>query len=76
MFKKLSELQEGDKAIIRGFEKDEILLKLMEMGCIPGEQISIEKIAPIGGPISIFISGYILSLRIDEAETIVVEEVI
>ena len=76
MFKKLSELQEGDRAIIRSFEKEEILLKLMEMGCIPGETISIEKVAPMKDPISIFISGYLLSLRIDEAELIIVEQII
>ena len=76
MFKKLSELQEGDRAIIRSFEKEEILLKLMEMGCIPGETISIEKVAPMKDPISIFISGYLLSLRIDEAESIIVEQII
>jgi ferrous iron transport protein A len=76
MFKKLSELQEGDRAIIRSFEKEEILLKLMEMGCMPGETISIEKLAPMKDPISIFISGYLLSLRIDEAESIIVEPII
>ena len=73
MFKKLSELKEGDRAIIRSFEKEEILLKLMEMGCIPGESIIVEKQSSTKGPISIFISGYTLSLRLDEAETIVVE---
>mgnify|MGYP003344274830 CR=1 FL=1 len=76
MFKKLSELHEGDRAIIRGFDKEEILLKLMEMGCIPGEVISIERIASARGPISVFISGYLLSLRTEEAELIVVEVII
>jgi len=48
----------------------------MEMGCMPGETISIEKLAPMKDPISIFISGYLLSLRIDEAESIIVEPII
>ena len=42
---KLSELQIGQQAVISGFEKDEIAIKLMEMGLIPGEKIRIEKFA-------------------------------
>ena len=67
---KLSELKVGQKAVIVGFESDEISIKLMEMGLIPGEKIHIEKFAPLGDPISIFVAGYNLSLRIDEAKTI------
>ena len=67
---KLSELHIGQQAIISGFEKDEIAIKLMEMGLIPGEKIHIEKFAPFGDPISIFVAGYSLSLRIDEAKNI------
>ncbi len=70
---KLSELQIGQQAIISGFEKDEIAIKLMEMGLIPGEKIRIEKFAPLGDPISIFVAGYSLSLRIDEAKNINVD---
>ena len=67
---KLSELKIGQRAIVIGFEKDEIAIKLMEMGLIPGEKIHIEKFAPLGDPISIFVAGYNLSLRIDEAKNI------
>lgn len=67
---KLSDLKIGQQATITGFEKDEIAIKLMEMGLIPGERIHIEKFAPLGDPISIFVAGYNLSLRIDEAENI------
>jgi ferrous iron transport protein A len=73
-FKKLSEIAIGVKVKIHSFEKDEIILKLMEMGCLPGEIISIEKKAPFGDPISIIVSGYHLSLRRNEAEKIIVEE--
>ena len=74
MDKKLSELGVGKKAVIKSFQKDDIFLKLMEMGCIPGEVIEVDQIAPLGDPISITVSGYHLSLRLDEAETILVEE--
>ena len=75
MFKKLSELSVGKKAVIKSFESDELFLKLMEMGCTPGETILVEQKAPFKDPISIIVSGYKLSLRVDEAEQIIVEEI-
>ena len=73
MLKKLSDLKTGQKAIIRKFTNKETFLKLMEMGCVPGENLVVEQIAPFGDPISIKISGYHLSLRINEAKDIEVD---
>ena len=72
---KLSDLSSGQRGRIEAFEEDEIVLKLMEMGCLPGEIISVEKIAPLGDPISVIVSGYHLSLRLDEASKIFVERI-
>lgn len=72
---KLSDLKPGQKAVIRKFEAGELSLKLLEMGCLPGEKILIEQVAPLGGPISINISGYSLSLRVQEANAIIVETI-
>jgi ferrous iron transport protein A len=69
---KLSELRTGEKAIIVEFESSELELKLMEMGCLPGEEIVVEQIAPLGDPISVRIAGYSLSLRKNEANQILV----
>jgi Fe2+ transport system protein FeoA len=71
--KKLSDLRPGQQAIITQFNNNEIFLKLMEMGCLPGEKIVIEQVAPLGDPISVNVSGYSLSLRLNEAEQIIVE---
>ena len=73
MIKKLSELKKGEAGIIRSFESEELFIKLMEMGCIPGERVFIEQVAPLNGPISIIIGSYKLSLRVDEAESVTVE---
>ena len=73
--KRLSELKTGQRAVIHSFEEDEIFIKLMEMGCIPGEPITVENIAPFGDPISISVSGYSLSLRLNEANNIFVVDV-
>ncbi len=65
----------GSSGIVRSFENSTTSIKLMEMGCVPGEIISIEKIAPLKDPISVLVAGYSLSLRLEEAENIIIEEV-
>lgn len=74
MVKRLSEIGIGKTVVIKSFENNDIFLKLMEMGCVPGETIRIEQVAPLGDPIAIAVSGYNLSLRLDEAMNIFVEE--
>jgi ferrous iron transport protein A len=69
---RLSELKAGERATIMDFESSELELKLMEMGCLPGEEIVVEQIAPLGDPISVRIAGYSLSLRKNEARQILV----
>src|SRR5665213_1664981 len=73
--KRLSELRTGARARIHSFEKNDLFLKLMEMGCVPGEIIKVEKVAPLGDPISISVAGYHLSLRLDEADNIFVDPI-
>lgn len=73
--KRLSELKAGKSAIIVSFDNNEIFLKLMEMGCIPGEIVKVNQIAPLGDPIAIAVAGYHLSLRLDEARNIFVKEI-
>jgi ferrous iron transport protein A len=75
MDRRLSEVEVGKTVVIKHFENDDIFLKLMEMGCVPGEKIFIDQIAPLGDPISIMVAGYTLSLRLNEAEHIWVEEI-
>lgn len=73
--KKLSEIATGKSVKIDHFENDEIFIKLMEMGCVPGEIIKVDMIAPLGDPISISVAGYTLSLRLNEAASIFVEDI-
>lgn len=70
---RLSDLKTGQKGRIINFTETDMLLKLLEMGCLPGEIITIEQVAPLKGPISISVAGYVLSLRKAEADDILVE---
>lgn len=73
MIARLSDLKPGQEGVIREFHSNELLLKLMEMGCVPGERVMVEQVAPLGDPISLSVAGYHLSLRLDEAEQIIIE---
>lgn len=66
----LAQLSPGNEAIIESFTDEDIKLKLLEMGCLPGEKISVVRLAPLGDPIAVSVSGYLLSLRKDEAATV------
>ena len=68
--RKLSELKIGETGIIQSFESEDISIKLMELGCMPGELVEVQNVALTGDPMSIYVSGYNLSLRLEEAAQI------
>ena len=68
--KNLASLKIGQSAIIDGFTDTELSVKLLEMGCLPGCEITLSSKAPFGDPISVNVCGYQLSLRLGEASTI------
>ncbi len=70
---RLSDMKPGQAGVIQEFDDESIFLKLMEMGCVPGELIHLEQVAPLGDPISVTIAGYRLSLRLNEARHIIVD---
>jgi ferrous iron transport protein A len=69
----VADLQTGEVGIIKGFSDSIISLKLMEMGCLPGSSIKMNYAAPLGDPISYYVAGYNLTLRISEASAILIE---
>lgn len=54
-------------------ESSESLLRLMEMGLIPGAHIVIERTAPLKSPFSVRLSGCTLAVRREDAERVAVE---
>ncbi|MEO5569721.1 MAG: FeoA family protein [Bacteroidia bacterium] len=70
---KLSQLKAGQCCIIESFTDEFLKLKLMEMGCIPGEMVQVVRLAPMGDPIAITVANYILSMRKEEADTVIVK---
>jgi ferrous iron transport protein A len=70
----LSKLACGTKARITAIGLGGPLRRrLMDMGVLPGQEVVVEKVAPLGDPIEVRIRSYQLSLRRNEAEHIAVE---
>lgn len=70
----LDQLKPGEFGVIKQFAQRELALKLIEMGCLPGEKIKLTKVAPLGDPIAIEVSGYELSMRKQEAASVMLED--
>jgi ferrous iron transport protein A len=68
--KNVAEMRPGEQGIVSGFTDDQLSVKLMEMGCLPGSAIRFNFTAAFGDPVCISVSGYELSLRLEEAATI------
>jgi ferrous iron transport protein A len=68
--KTLDQLKPGERAVIKNIKSSPLTIKLLEMGLLPGKEVRFNFSAPFGDPISVRISGYNLSLRIDEASQV------
>lgn len=69
----MADLRLGESAIIDSFTDQEISVKLLEMGCLPGELIQLRNIAPFGDPIAISVGGYLLGIRKAEASSVIIK---
>ncbi|PKV62571.1 FeoA family protein [Pontibacter ramchanderi] len=71
--KSVRDLKIGESGEIASLNDPEMALKLLEMGCIPGTPVKLSSKAPFGDPVTIIVNDYTLSLRLDEAETILLK---
>ena len=70
----LANLPKGEEAVIMGFADDNLALKLMEMGCLPGEKITLQHVAPLGCPFAFEVNGTLVSLRKSEAQFVFINK--
>jgi ferrous iron transport protein A len=69
----ISNLTKGQKAIIKDFDINDIPLKLLEMGCLPGNVVEVVQIAPFGDPLYLNVNDSHLAIRLETASVIEVE---
>ena len=68
--KSIAQMIPGETAVIAGFITPELSNKLLEMGFLPGAVVKFNFKAPLGDPICVSISGYDLTIRLEEAAMI------
>lgn len=70
----LAKCCKGDRAILMEVKDEQLSIQLFCMGCVPGETIQIERIAPFGDPIIISYDNSFISLRRNDARNMRVKK--
>ncbi|OEY71256.1 FeoA family protein [Salegentibacter salarius] len=63
MKRTLADLKRGERGIIKEFSEENIPLKLLEMGCLPGNEVEMLQMAPFRDPMYLNINGSHLAIR-------------
>jgi Fe2+ transport system protein FeoA len=72
--KSLAELKPKEKGkIVQVKGSGAVRRRILDMGVVPGAELEMERMAPLGDPVEIRIKGYHLSLRHFEAQNVMVE---
>jgi len=66
----LAQLKKGQKGVIADVNIDEIPLKLLEMGCLPGNVVELVQIAPFGDPLYFIFNDSHVAIRLETAKEI------
>lgn len=69
----LSQLKSEIEATIAEVNNQDLLIKLVELGMMPGVKLSVQNKAPFKGPLSVLVNGTKLIIRKAEADAIMVE---
>ncbi|MGJ8665473.1 MAG: FeoA family protein [Patiriisocius sp.] len=69
----IATLKKGQRGIIKEFSVDIVPLKLLEMGCLPGNEVELVQTAPFQDPLYLNINGSHLAIRKETAAQIEIE---
>lgn len=70
----LDKIKPGNAGVIRRVHGEGALRRrLLDMGLTPKTDISVTKIAPMGDPMELYLRGYVLTLRLEDAAKIELE---
>lgn len=72
----LAHLKRGERGIITDVSSVNIPLKLLEMGCLPGNSVELLQVAPFKDPMYLNVNGSHLAIRKETAELILIEKVV
>ncbi|WP_298793305.1 FeoA family protein [uncultured Allomuricauda sp.] len=69
----VAELGYGQKGVIKEFSEDILPIKLLELGCLPGNSVELVQVAPLNDPIYINVNGSHIAIRRSLAKQIEIE---
>lgn len=69
----VADLKIGELGYITDVSSNEIPLKLIEMGCLPGNWIKLVQLAPLSDPLYLNVNGTYLAIRRSTAQHILIE---
>ena len=72
----LNDLKKGESGVIEDIITENIPLKLIEMGCLPGNQIELLQLAPFKDPLFLDVNGSQVAIRKETAEHIQVKRTV
>ena len=70
----IADLKKGEKGTITDVSSEAIPLKLLEMGCLPGNIVELIQVAPFSDPMYLDINGCHLAIRKETAALILIEK--
>jgi ferrous iron transport protein A len=71
----LAQLKRGEHAVIADVSSIHIPLKLLEMGCLPGNSVELVQVAPFQDPMYLNVNGTHLAIRKETAAHILIEKI-
>ena len=71
----IADLKKGERGVITDSSSKDIPLKLLEMGCLPGNEVKLLQLAPFHDPLYLNVNGSFLTIRKDTAALILIERI-
>ena len=71
----IADLKKGERGVITDSSSKDIPLKLLEMGCLPGNKVKLLQLAPFYDPLYLNVNGSFLAIRKDTAVLILIERI-
>ncbi|MBT8320683.1 MAG: ferrous iron transport protein A [Eudoraea sp.] len=69
----VADLKNGQRGVIREIQHHMLPIKLLELGCLPGNEVELVQTAPLNDPIYINVNGSHIAIRLEMARQIEID---
>lgn len=71
----IADLKKGERGVIIDSSSKDIPLKLLQMGCLPGNEVKLLQLAPFSDPLYLNVNDSFLAIRKDTAALILIDRI-